>query len=235
MRVNLILIIVLILSLYGCSPKNIPTKIDNNPDELTTASKLIIYPGPQPECLGTQEIDEGIKIYITEEKDEWIHVKFSGGEGWLPKWYILSDQSKQVKDIQSEEKVLNQDTSGSLYPNGPKIVDLEKGKLLTPIREWGGWHEVKIIVYDIPSVQLAWIPKNLLSSADETNPIEGYLAKGTEVYEIYEFEKISPTNLKNIENEMVVFIISKRDNYVLVGANGGWTAWTEKDNLSYKK
>ncbi len=235
MRLKFILVIILVFSLFGCSSLSTSTETENNVDELITGSKIIIYPGPQPESLGVQEIDGGIKIRITEEKDEWINVKYSGGEGWIPKWYVLSEESKQVKDIQSDEKVLNQNISGSLYPNGPKIVDLKKGKLLTPIREWDGWYEVKIIVYDIPSVQLGWVPKKLLSSVDEIHPIEGYLQQGTEVYEINEFEKISSTNLKNIEYEMVVFIISERDNYILIGSNGGWTAWTKKENLIYKK
>ena len=227
------LVIILVLGLFGCSSLSSSTETEINADELITGSKIILYPGPQPESLGLQEIDRGIKIHIAEEKDEWIHVKFSGGEGWIPKWYVLSEESKQVKDIQSEAKVLNQNISGSLYPNGSKVVDLEKGKLLTPIKEWNGWYEVRIIVYDIPAVQLAWVPQNALSSVNELSPIEGYLPLGTEVHETYEFEKISFTNPQKIAYEMNVFIISEREDYILVGSNGGWSAWTKKQNLAF--
>ncbi|MEA4963741.1 SH3 domain-containing protein [Lutispora sp.] len=235
MKIKVLSLLVLILCLFGCNYIQSSIDIDDNSVVLKENSKIFIYPSPQPESLNLEEIDGGAKVQIIEEKDEWVYVKYSGGEGWVPKWYVLSDESKQIKDINSETRVLNQDIWGSLYPNGTKIVNLKKGKLLTPIKEWNGWYEVKIIVYDIPEVHIAWVPQNALSPVNEIQPIEGYLLSGTEVHEISEFEDISLTNSKNITYEMNVFIISEKDDYVLVGANGGWSAWTKKNTLIYIK
>ena len=162
-----------------------------------------------------------------------MYLRSGDNDGWLPKWYLDGSDEKPVRDNVQDYLVLKENMQGLLYPDGPGIVDLEKGKLLKPLKEWNNWYFTGIIVYDIPSVQYAWVPKDALLPIGEAEPSEGFLHEGTEVYGYDSFEAYGPVNPEKLDYTMRVFVRKEKEGYIAVGAAGGWTAWTKKENLKF--
>ncbi|MFW5996133.1 MAG: hypothetical protein ACOCQB_02575 [Halanaerobiaceae bacterium] len=189
----------------------------------------------------------------------WVNIKFSEDQlisynswlleemdcqAWIPDWYVSPEDGKPVEEISKDREpfVLNQDHPAYLYPDGPEVggtVDIdsfdtyEKGKLLRPRYRWENWYLVDIIVYEVPSVLEAWFPREVLSSVDEVEPIEGYLPEGTVIFG--KFEDIQKNDWKKNRNTRAVNIIRERDGFVRVSAAAGWHAWTKKHYLVYDK
>lgn len=203
---------------------------------LRPAGEYFLYPGPDPVFLALPQavVIGGSVVEVIETKGEWVHLKSGEDQGWLPKWYLEVEKDAPVKDIEADYKVLKENCQGLLYPDGPVTVTLEKGKLAKPIKEWGDWYFVGIIVYDIPAVQCAWIPKEALVELGETESREGFLHEGTEVYGFENFEKHGPENPEKLQNTMTVYVIMEKEGYIAVQAAGGWTAWTKKENLKFQ-
>lgn len=215
--------------------ENKSTKLTPDPAKVRAGGTYFLYLAPQPETLSLPqaEVVGRSMVEVLEVQGEWVHVRQNDNEGWLPKWYLSADESIPVRDISQAYQVLNRDAAGLLYPEGPQVVELSKGRLLKPIKEWGDWYQVGILVYDIPAVQVAWLPKTFLSPIGEEEPCEGFLHKGTEVYEVEDFDKISTVAPQKITYDMVVYVVREKDGYINVSAAGGWSAWTQKENLKF--
>lgn len=229
---NLILTLALILGLAGCSAASSPAKTGKHEVQFNPELKLAVYPSPKAEQVQVETVSLVSNVQVIGEQDEWLNIRYAGGEGWIPKWYA-SGEAAQIQPLTSGAKVLRQDFPGSLYPNGPQIVNLTKGKLLTPLKEWNGWYEVGILTVNIPNVQYAWLPAAELLPVQEMIPAEGYLRTGTEVFLDQEFEKMPQAKPSSAPYEMIVFITAAQGDYIRVKANNGWTAWTRKDNLVF--
>jgi len=230
----LIMLVILTLLLPGCQGSS---QVGNDRFEtIRECSSVLLYPGPQPEMLGPLgNIPGGSRVEVLEDKGDWLHVMQDDKEGWLPKWYTDRQAQEKISDVSQEPFVLKENTKGRLFPGGPEIVDLQAGKLLTPVQEWNDWYYVNIIVYDIPSVQYAWLPKNLLAEVSLYKPLEGFLRQGTKVYMVDSYDRIAGSKSTEITYEMTVLITQKQGEFVRVTANGGWTAWTEEKNVTYTK
>lgn len=225
---------VLLFGGQGCS--KVGANENNRFETVRECSTVLLYPGPQPEMLGPLgSISGGSRVEVLEDKSIWLHIRQDDKEGWLPKWYTDQEVQAKISDVSQEPFVLKEDSKGSLFPGGPEIVDLQAGKLLTPLQEWNDWYYVSIIVYDIPSVQYAWLPENLLAEVSGYKPLEGFLRQGTKVYMVDSYEKIAGSKPTEITCEMTVLMTQKQEGFVRVIANGGWNAWTEEKNVTYTK
>jgi len=198
--------------------------------------EYFLYPEPDPIFLALPQpmVTGGSVVEVIEIQGEWVHLRFGENQGWLPRWYLEGAKEVPVRDKVLDYMVLKEKNQGYLYPKGPAIVELAKGKLLKPLKEWDDWYFVGIIVYDIPAVQCAWIPKEALLPIGEIEPIEGFLHKGAIIYGFDSFEKNGPTNAEKLQYTMNVFVLKEKDGYIAVQSNGGWTAWTKKENLKFK-
>ncbi|MCX8128784.1 MAG: hypothetical protein N3I35_01635 [Clostridia bacterium] len=201
---------------------------------LRPGSDYFIYPEAQPTLLSAAvSLKQGKEIKILKTDGDWVNIEQEKLTGWIPKWYISSDDSTPTKPVSSKPKVLTKNTEGRLYPDGAGIKLLEKGRLLTPVMQWNDWYQVKIIVYDIPAVQYAWIPMKNLAEVGKALCIEGYLKAGTPVHEVPEFDEVSASPAKAIGYTMPVYISNEREGFIRVNAAGGWSAWTKKENLVF--
>lgn len=199
------------------------------------AGEYFLYPGPYPVLLALPQavVTGGSIAEVIETKEEWVHLRSGENQGWLPKWYLDGSSDTPVRDKSQDYMVLKEKSQGLLYPNGPKTVELEKGKLLKPIKEWGDWYFVGIIVYDIPAIQCAWVPRDVLLPVGKMEAGEGFLHEGTKVYGYDSFEKNGPVNPEKLQYTMTVFVLKEKEGYIAVQAAGGWTAWTKKENLKF--
>ena len=197
--------------------------------------EYFLYPGPDAVFLALPDavVQGGSAVEVLETEGDWVYLRSGDNDGWLPKWYLDGSDEKPVRDNVQDYLVLKENMQGLLYPDGPGIVDLEKGKLLKPLKEWNNWYFTGIIVYDIPSVQYAWVPKDALLPIGEAEPSEGFLHEGTEVYGYDSFEAYGPVNPEKLDYTMRVFVRKEKEGYIAVGAAGGWTAWTKKENLKF--
>ncbi len=197
------------------------------------AGEYFLYPGPDAVFLALPQamVQGGSIVEVLETGGEWVHLRSGDYDGWLPKWYLKGADEEPVRENVMDYLILKEDMQGLLYPGGPGIVDLEKGKLLKPLKEWKDWYFAGIIVYDIPAVQCAWVPKDALLPIGEMEPREGFLHEGTEVYGYDSFEANGPVNPEILPYTMSVFVRKEKDGYIAVDAAGGWTAWTKKENL----
>ncbi|MHB8155802.1 MAG: SH3 domain-containing protein, partial [Desulfocucumaceae bacterium] len=191
---------------------------------------------PQPVIMSEprEKIPGGVMVEVLEYREEWVSLRYGTKEGWLPAWY-LSEDPEPLVEVNSGYLVLNRDTGGLLYPAGPRITDLARGRLLLPLREWNSWAQVEIILYSVPGVSSAWIPKNLLSPVKDVTPTEGFLKEGTPVYEVEDFNQIAKAAPQAARYDMSVILRLKRDGYINVEAAGGWTAWTRLENLQFSR
>ena len=202
--------------------------------KLRLGDEYILYNEPSPEMLGDYGVvkaSEGIEIIETTE--QWVQIKQGNQTGWIPSWYISEAITEPVRDIKQKNSVLKYDTGGYLTPQGRLIIELEKGRLVKPIKEWQNWYQIRILVYDIPAVQVAWIEKDCLTNPETLFPKEGYLKKGTVVYEVSEFEEIRKTASEATKYDMAVFYDREKNGYIQVCSNGGWSAWTKKEYLVF--
>ncbi|MCL4424001.1 MAG: DUF4830 domain-containing protein [Firmicutes bacterium] len=199
-------------------------------------SSYALFPLPQPETLSLPQgrVLGGTRVELLETRGEWVRVKQGDDEGWLPRWYLVSNEGDTpVKGVSSPYLVINQDTGGLLYPEGPRVVDLFRGRLAKPINAWGDWYQVSLLNYDIPAVMTAWVAKSYLSSPRQVEPAEGFLAKGTEVFEGDDFERIGRSSPTKLSHPLTVMVQREKDGYVYVMAAGGWDGWTRKENLLF--
>jgi hypothetical protein len=201
------------------------------------AGEYFLYPGPDAVFLALPEevVQGGSTVEVLETGGDWVHLRSGESDGWLPKWYLQGADEEPVRENVMDYLILKENMQGLLYPNGPGIVDLEKGKLLKPMKEWKDWYFTGIIVYDIPSVQYAWVPKDALLPIGEMEPSEGFLHEGTEIYETNIFEASNPPEPIILDYTMSVFVNDEKDGYIAVGGAGGWTAWTKKENLKMSR
>lgn len=234
----LILLGLLVLTTGCTDSKEVAGGQGNESTSITIrgSATVTLYPGPQPEMLASLgEIQGGSRVEVLEQKGEWLHIKQAEMEGWIPQWYACEDTTDLIKEATLDPLVLKEDSKGRLYPEGPEIIDLPSGKLLSPLQEWKNWYYMSIMVYDIPSVHFAWIPKDQLVEINSKKPMEGYLWLGTDVYLVDSFDEIKETKPEPTTYEMNVFITEQKGEYIRVNANGGWTAWTEEKNLQFIK
>jgi len=198
--------------------------------------EYFLYPDPEPVFLALPQamVTGGSVVEVLETQGEWVYLRSGENEGWLPGWYLEGENESPVREKVLDYMVLKEKSQGLLYPDGPPIVELAKGKLLKPLKEWDDWYFAGIIVYDIPAVQCAWVPKDALLPIGEIEPSEGFLHKGTVVYGFDSFEKNGPVNPEKLQYTLTVFILKEKDGYIAVQTAGGWTAWTRKENLKFK-
>ena len=190
-----------------------------------------------------------VKIKVTEKQlvntESWLISK-EDGEAWIPEWYIVKEDSKPIEKVSGDcgPFVLNRDNPAYLYPGGPEIGELldidyfntyEKGKLLRPKYKWEDWYLVDIIVYEVPNVNEAWFPSEVLSSLKEVDPIEGYITEGTVIY--YNFEDIEKGKEQkaSLPSFTQVYLHEEKDGYVYLIGPAGWSAWTKKENIVYDR
>ncbi len=102
------------------------------------------------------------------------------------------------------------------------------------LQEWDGWAEIEIIAYGVPAVYTAWLPAGLLSETGVVEPIEGFLKKGSTIYEVSEFDLLGSARAKQVDYDIAVFVIEKRERYIFISGSGGWNAWTRAENLTFE-
>lgn len=202
--------------------------------QLRPGSAYDLFETPQAATMYSPpgKVGGGSPADVLETRGEWVRIRQGNAEGWLPGWYIL-DNADPVKDVDSDYLVLNRPVDGLLYPEGPQITSLSKGKLLLPLKEWKGWVQVQIIVYNIPAVMTAWIQKSNLSPVSTASPSEGFLKQGARVYEVEKFEEIARSASTEAAYDMPVCLRQAKGGYLYVEAAGGWSSWTRRDNVKY--
>jgi hypothetical protein len=212
------------------------TTWSSGPLKVRPGSKYALYPGPAPWFTMSHggEIAGGTVVEVLEGVGVWARVKTGETEGWIPSWYLSDDTAKPVRTLSTGYKVLNQTADGRLYPGGPVIVELDKGRLLKPLKEWDDWIEIKLIAYDVPAVHTAWLPAGLLSEIGEAEAREGFLKRGTIFYDVSEFEQISAAGAEQIAFDMPVVVMERREGFIFVSSVGGWNAWTREENLTFE-
>lgn len=195
-----------------------------------------LFETPQAATLNSSpgKVWGGSPADVLETRGEWVHIRQGNAEGWLPRWYIW-DNADPVKEVDSDYLVLNRPADGLLYPEGPQITSLSKGKLLLPLKEWKGWVQVQIIVYSIPAVMTAWIQKSNLSPPGTVSPSEGFLKQGARVYEVEKFEEIVRSASTEAGYDMPVCLRQEKGGCLCVEAAGGWNAWTRRDNIKFSR
>jgi len=238
---KVVIILVLVIFVASCGTDGErkavpPTPLPKMEQTIRPAGEYFLYPGPEPIFLALPQamVTGGSIVEVVETKGEWVNLQSGENQGWLPKWYLEGEKEEPVQDKVLDYLVLKEKRQGLLYPNGPEVVELDKGKLLKPLKEWQDWYFVGIIVYDIPAVQVAWVPKNALVPMGKIKAREGFLHKGTVVYGYDSFEKDGPVNPAKLDYSMPVFVSKETNGYIAVNAAGGWSGWTKKDNLKFE-
>jgi hypothetical protein len=237
-KLFLFLAAIIFIFLAGCSaPGKAPAPPETaQTDRVRAGGYYGLYEGPRPETMlpPPGRLAGGLTVEIAGTDGQWLLVRQGANRGWIPQWYI-SDEPGPVKDLRSENMVLNRNAPGLLYPDGPQTVSLRKGNLLLPVKEWKDWVQADLMVYSIPGVMTAWTRKEYLSPIDAVAPIEGYLRKGSPAYVGCEFEEMGQYPPEEAANNMSVLIREERNGYLRVEAAGGWDAWVKKDDIGYSR
>lgn len=197
----------------------------------------VIYSSPTPESMSIDDkIQNGTKLYILGQQNGFYHVRYNVQgdvkEGFIPNWYLDDDKASIIGGDYGYQ-VLKEETKGLLYPGGPKIIELEKARLLKPFAESGDWVEVKILVYDIPAIHAAWIKKDSLVSTSEMQAKEGFIPSDAELYFVSEYKDIKNSKPQKEDYPKGIFIVKREGGYAYVGAAGGWDAWVEEKWIRY--
>lgn len=183
----------------------------------------------------TIKIPGGELVSILKTEDNWALVKANGQSGWIVKWFIVNENSdaKLIK-LNSDYRVLREKTQGLLYPDGPVIVELEKGNLIKPLFRWDHWIQVSIIQFDIPSISVTWIKEDLLALPSEVEPNEGFLKVGCSAYEILNFNKISLVNPTTVQYSMQVRLKERQGEFISVSGPSEWYAWVKLSDILFE-
>ncbi|MHB0885509.1 MAG: SH3 domain-containing protein [Bacillota bacterium] len=233
----LVALMFLSMLLAGCSGRTV---------RLRPGGPFGLYPAPDPATLKAampNQVSGGSAVRVLEERGNWVHVRQKKTEGWIPKWYV-SAGDKPVVEATANWLAVIDNTRGFLYPDGPQVVDLDRGRLVKTLWEWNEWLNVRIIAYDVPAVQSAWVHRELLTEPSQVEPTEGFLAKGTEVW--YN-QFADPSNATMIVQEpggseltafpMAVRVIGHANEdqkpIIKVSGAGGWSGWTLQKNLVF--
>ena len=181
------------------------------------------------------EVTGGTTVEILEMENDWVRVKNNNIEGWIPIWYFSDGDPTPVIDVDYNYSVFNRNSYGFLYPHGPETIQLQIGKLLKPVQEWGEWVKVSIITYESTAVEQAWIMKSYLSPVGVIEPVEGILEAGAEAYHVEEyFEEVYTMDPEKVVNDTGVLILDKRDEYLFVRGSGGLEYWVKSENVKFR-
>ncbi len=233
----LVVVISLAVVLAGCNGRTA---------RLRPGGPFGLYPAPDPatvEVVMPSRVSGGSAVRVLEERGNWVRIRQNKTEGWIPKWYVLADD-KPVVEATMNWLAVADNTQGFLYPDGPQVVDLDRGRLVKTLWEWNEWVNVRIIAYNVPAVQSAWVRRKLLTGSSQVEPTEGFLKKGTEVW--YN-QFADPNNVMMIVQgpggseltafPMAVRVIGHADEdqepIIRVSGAGGWSGWTLKKNLVF--
>lgn len=231
-----ILTAVVLLVFSGCQEEEMMQPGEERMVRPEGTYSLYWSPSPLNISPSLSEISGGTVVEIVEIEGRWIFVRKDDIEGWIPSWYISDKDSPLVRDLDHNYLTANRNSYGFLYPHGPKIIEISKGRLLEPVKEWGNWYKVSIITYDNTDVDSAWMTKTYLSPVEVIEPVEGILEAGSEIYYVEEsFEEIYDIEPTKVVNELGVHIKEERDNYLHVRGMGDKSFWTEKDNIRFTK
>lgn len=214
----LLVLVMLVLTASGC--------IRTADATIRPGASIGLYETDAPERLGEPAVilHGGDEVQVLQKKGDWIQIQVDAGSGWIPKWYA-EPSSESLQDASPEFRVAKSDISLNLNPGGPEIVMVNKGDLLKVIQFYQDWSLVQRQVFDIPAVQEGWILTSMLVSPEEFQPRQGFLPAGTTVTFDDGTEEITAY-------DMPVYIIEEEPTRILVGAAGGWSAWTSRDKLS---
>ncbi|AET67795.1 hypothetical protein Desor_2193 [Desulfosporosinus orientis DSM 765] len=101
------------------------------------------------------------------------------------------------------------------------------------------WLYVSIPVYDTPINSKGWIPESETIKLTKANigQVQGdiSLKKGTPIYEVDEFNKISDASSTKITNDVRGRILKREGSFVYLMSPGGWDFWVEEKYLIYPK
>jgi hypothetical protein len=101
------------------------------------------------------------------------------------------------------------------------------------------WLYVSIPVYDTPINFKGWIPESetVKLTKDNIEQVQGdvSLNKGTPIYGVDEFSKISAAASTKITNDVRGRILKREGSFVYLMSPGGWDFWVEEKYLIYSK
>jgi len=214
--------------------------------QLTRNSNKILMPGSnysllkEPSAKAYEEskvkLPGGKSVSIIKTEDDWALIEANGQSGWILKWFIINENSDaKLLKLNTDYMILKEKTQGQLYPDGPTIVELEKGNLIKPLFRWDDWIQVSIIQFDIPSISVTWIKENLLALSSEVEPNEGFLRVGCPAYEILDFNKISSVNPTTVKYSMQVRLKKRQGEFIWVSGPSEWDAWVKSSDILYTK
>lgn len=99
------------------------------------------------------------------------------------------------------------------------------------------WLYVSVPVFDSPTNMKGWIQeKDTVSlTKDNVKQVQSdvTVGKGTTIYEVFEFEKISGTKPVQADNEQRGRLEEKMDGWARLSCSGGLTIWVLEKDLKY--
>jgi len=99
------------------------------------------------------------------------------------------------------------------------------------------WLYVGIPVYDTPMNMKGWITEadTVALTKDNVKLVQSDLivGKGTNIYEVFEFEKISTTNPVKETFDRRGRLVEKRNGWARLSCPGGSDIWVQEKNLTY--
>lgn len=184
-----------------------------------------------------------LQVDVLERQEEWVRVEVARGEasegtlsGWIPAWYLVPDMTapQKIKMVSPTLKVVTGPARVRLFPDikAPVIAERESGRVVRLRRTWGGWGFVEITAFSVPAAGAGWMALADLKPLGEGEPREGVIKEGQPYWPGWQFEatKEPPLPLA-MGGRQMVFVEIERDGLVLVGADGGWSAWVKKGDI----
>jgi len=200
-----------------------------------------LYPQPEPETLLSPpgQLHGDDRVQFISQQGQWSEVKKGQLEGWISSWYLEVGDEVLVKDIEPEYMVVKQNDVLYLNPGGEVIGDygidnpawqiVRKGRLVEVTKNYADWRYINLMVYSIPATSKGWVKAEILTDPTDLIPSEGNLPVGTEIYEGENGDVKTHTN-----TPMAVSIGNReKDGLVEIGAAGGWTGWTSRENIQF--
>lgn len=187
-----------------------------------------------------EQLKENIKRIEEEKKSLQMEISVLSSElnKNIPSVTYCTYKDKQ-RFVQKELDILLYPQKGApplntILPNTVVQV-LDSGIPETEEREL--WLYVIIPTYDCPINNRGWIRESDTVPITKENQklIQSnvWVKKGTEIYEVFEFDKISTTTPTKLAYDASGRLEEKRDGYARISCAGGWDFWVEEKYVIY--
>lgn len=214
-----IIILSLILFLSGCNSNNLQNLRKEN-EELKNKVQVL------EDKINSKENMKTFEGSIINEKPKLVSITYC-------------DYKYKQRFVSGEIKLYVYPQKGAAFlrniPKNTIVKVINAGMVESENRKL--WLYVNIPVHDSPMDNFGWVPEEYTQPLTKQNQKQVQsdvtVKKGTEVYEVYEFEMIKSSKPIKLNNNANGRLEEKKNGLVRLSCAGGWGFWVNEKYIIY--